>query len=76
MTKYLRRKKILHNIHTMEICNTVSVTCKIMKRNNFANLILTPFHQNIYTVSYVCFRDQFNLLGNKYTNTNLFRELV
>lgn len=37
----------------MEICNTV--TCKIMKRNNFANLILTPFHQNIYTVSYVCF---------------------
>lgn len=53
----------------MEICNTV--TCKIMKRNNFANLILTPFHQNIYTVSYVCFRDQFNLLGNKYTNTNL-----
>lgn len=75
MTKYFRRKKILHNIHTMEICNTV--TCKIMKRNNFANLILTPFYQNIYTVSYVCFfRDQFNLLGNKYTNTNLFRELV
>lgn len=69
MTKYLRRKKILHNIHTMEICNTV--TCKIMKMKNFANLILTPFHQNIYTVSYVCFRDQF-----KYTNTNLFRELV
>lgn len=59
----------------MEICNTV--TCKIMKRETFANLILTPFHQNIYTVSYVCFfRDQFNLLGNKYTNTNLFRELV
>lgn len=75
MTKYFRRKKRLHNIHTMEICNTV--TCKIMKRNNFANLILTSLHQNIYTVSYVFFfRDQFNLLGNKYTNTNLFRELV
>lgn len=36
----------------MEICNTV--TCKIMKRNNFANLILTLFHTCVLEINLIC----------------------